>query len=90
VRRALAAALLVTALAAACGDDGGGGDDDLVELLRTEAGQSESVAGCVAERLEGDEAVDRDELEAIVRGEGSGDVETADAYSAAAAACAED
>lgn len=83
---AVAAALL---LLAGCGDDGGGGgggDDELVELLQEEGGQPEDVATCVADRL-ADEDVDRDEVEAIIRGEGSDDVDAAAAFGDATLAC---
>lgn len=85
-------------LVAGCGDDGDGGGDGgagstdpaLVELLQDEAGQPEVIATCVAERVTADERVDPDELEAIVRGEGSADVDTAAAYGDAAFRCAQD
>lgn len=89
--------LVVTVVAVGCGGDDGGGDTGsgsadpaLVELLTTEAGQPEVIATCVAERLAADERVDPDELEAIVRGEGSTDVDTATAYGDAAFGCAQD
>ncbi len=76
---------------AGCGDDVGGGssaDAELIELLQAEAGQSEAIATCVAEKLEGDDTVDRAELESIIRGDGTEDVDTADAYGDAAIDCA--
>ncbi len=71
-----------------CGDDGGG-DPELVRLLQDEAGQTETTAECIAEALDGNDAVDQDELEAIIRGEGTTDVDTADAYAGAAIECAD-
>ena len=78
----------VALLVVGCGDDGGGGasDEDLVQLLQDEGGQPESVASCVADRL-ADEDIDRDELEAIITGEGSTDAEAANAYGDATLAC---
>jgi hypothetical protein len=77
----------VALLLVGCGDDGGGdGDADLVQLLQDEGGQPEAVASCVADRL-ADEDVDRDELEAIIAGEGSSDTEAANAYGDATLAC---
>jgi hypothetical protein len=78
------AALVLTG----CGDDGGGGDGDadLVRLLQDEGRQPEAVATCVADRL-ADEDVDRDELEAIIRGDGSTDTGAANAYGDATLAC---
>jgi hypothetical protein len=75
-------------LLAGCGDDGG--DDELVQLLQQQAGQTEAIARCIAGKLEGDDSVDRDELESIIRGEGSTDTETATAYSTAALECAQE
>jgi hypothetical protein len=74
------------------GDDEGGGDStadpELVELLQSEAGQTEAIATCIAESLEGDDTVDRQELESIIGGEGSTDIDTAEAYGGAALECA--
>jgi hypothetical protein len=83
---AVAAVVLV-----GCGDDGGEGDADaeLVELLREEAGQPEAIATCIAGRLE-DADVDRDELVSIIRGEGSTDIDTSNAYGDAAFACVQE
>ncbi len=87
-------AVLACGLAlAGCGDDGegeGSADPALVELLQDEAGQTEAIATCIAEALSGDEAVDRDELEAVIRGEGTTDLATSNAYGDAALACADD
>ena len=81
-------------LAGCGGDDGGGGDrsadPELVELLQEETGQTEAIATCIAEAVEGDEAVDREQLESIIRGEGTDDIDTADAYGDAALQCAEE
>jgi hypothetical protein len=88
-----AAAGAAALLLAACGDDGGGGggaDQELVDLLQDEARQPEAIATCVAERLGDDERVDRDELESIIRGEGTTDTDTANAYGDAAIECARD
>ena len=91
-RRLLAAGALAALLLAGCGDDGGGGsaDPELVDLLREETGQSEVVASCIAEKVEADDRVDGDELEAIIRGDGTEDVDTAAAYGDAAFECAEE
>ena len=84
---ALGALVLVLA---GCGDDGGdggeGGDAGLVELLQEEAGQPEDVASCVAGRL-ADADIDEDELASIIRGEGSVDTATANAYQDATFQC---
>lgn len=81
-------------LAGCGGDDDAGGDSsadpELVELLQAEAGQTEPIATCIAEKLDGDEAVDREQLESIIRGDGTDDVDTANAYGDAALACAEE
>ncbi len=98
MKRLLPVLVLALVVAVGCGgDDGGSGDGGsgsadpaLVELLQTEGGQPEVIAVCVAERLAADERVDPDELEAIVRGEGSTDVDTATAYGDAAFGCAQD
>lgn len=85
----LAGVLLV--LVAGCGGDDGdstSADAELVELLREEARQTQEVAACIAERVEDDERVDREALESIIRGEGTDDVATAEAYGEAALACA--
>ena len=72
-----------------CGDDGGGGgDDELVDLLQDEGGLPEEVAVCTAEQL-GDVDIDQDELESIVRGEGSDDVDAADEFAGAVLECAD-
>lgn len=85
---------LVGLLLAGCGGDDTGGDSsadpELVELLQAEAGQTEAIATCIAEQLDGDEAVDREQLESIIRGEGTDDIDTADAYGDAALVCAEE
>ena len=90
------AAVLVAALLAGvpalggCGDDGATADPELVDLLQERAGQPEDLARCIAEAVDGDDDVDRAELEAIIRGQGSTDVETADAYADAVESCARD
>jgi hypothetical protein len=89
IGRAVVGGLLALVLVA-CGDDGGEADADLVDLLEDEGGQREDVAECVAERVAEDDRVDPDELESIIRGEGSTDTETADAFAEASAACAPD
>jgi hypothetical protein len=88
VRRACLALVALTLVLAACGDDGGDDDagDGLVQLLQDEAGQPEAVATCVADRLI-DEDVDEAELESIIRGEGSVDTATANAYQDATFQC---
>jgi hypothetical protein len=88
VSRVLLALGALTLVVAACGDDGGDGGDDqqLVTLLQEEGGQPEAVARCVADRL-ADEDVDQENLEAIIRGEGSVDTETANAYQDATFTC---
>jgi len=73
----------------ACGDDGGG-EGEVVELLRDVAGQTEAEAECTADLLADDDRVVAAELEAIIRGAGSTDTETADAYAQASAACTAD
>jgi hypothetical protein len=96
MRLHLAAVLAVGAcLLAACGDDGGGegggdGDPALVALLQEQAGQTEAIATCIADRVGDDPDVDRGELEAIIRGEGTDDVATSNAYGDAALACAQE
>lgn len=92
-RAVVVAAAVGGLLLAGCGGDGsaGGGssaDPELVDLLQAEAGQTEAIATCVAEKLDGDDTVDRAELESIIRGEGTADVDTADAYGDAALECA--
>lgn len=86
----LAAVAVGVVLLAGCGDDGGGRstDPELVDLLQEETGQTEAIATCIAEKLDGDEAVDRDELDSIIRGEGTEDIDTANAYGDAALECA--
>jgi hypothetical protein len=79
---------LLALVLAGCGDDGGG-DAELERLLEDEAGQSASTAECIAEELDGNDDVDQDELEAIIRGEGSTDLDTADAYAGAVIECAD-
>jgi hypothetical protein len=87
VKRAAAAVAFVLLLAG-CGDDGG--DDELVQLLQDDAHQSEAIARCIAGKVDGNDAVDRDELESIIRGDESTDTETATAYSEAALQCAQE
>ena len=92
-RVAVAGATIAVLLLAACGgDDGGSGgssaDPELVDLLQAEAGQTEAIATCIAEKLDGDQSVDRAELESIIRGEGTEDIDTANAYGDAALECA--
>jgi len=85
------ASVALGALLTGCGGDDGAessADPALVELLQEEAGQTEPIATCIAEKLEGDEAVDREQLESIIRGEGTDDIETANAYGDAALECA--
>lgn len=87
----LAAVALGVVLLAGCGGDDGDGstaDPELVDLLQEETGQTEAIATCIAEKLDGDDAVDRAELEAIIRGEGTEDIDTANAYGDAALECA--
>jgi hypothetical protein len=90
-------ALVVVALVALAGcggddggDGGGAGDPELVDLLRDETGQTEAIASCIADRVAEDPEVDRGELEAIIRGEGTTDTDTAEAYGDAALGCAQD
>lgn len=89
---AVAAALGGLVLAGCGGDDGGGSsaDPELVDLLQQETGQTEAIATCIAEKLDGDDTVDPEELEAIIRGEGTEDIDTANAYGDAALACAQE
>jgi hypothetical protein len=91
VRKVTAATLMVVVLAG-CGDDSGGGssDPELVQLLQDEAHQSEAIASCIADKVDANDAIDREELEAIIRGEGSTDTVTASAYADAALQCAEE
>ncbi len=87
MRRVVATAALVAAVLTGCGDDGGAPDEtDLVRLLE-DGGQPEAVAECVADRLADDADVDPDALESIIRGEGSTDLDTANAYGDATVAC---
>ena len=90
MRRAVPLVAVAFALVACSDDGGGGGDDELVDLLRDRGGQTEAVAECTAERLADDDRVDEAELESIIRGEGSTDTETADAFAEATAACEAD
>jgi hypothetical protein len=87
VIRVVVSAAVVAAVVTGCGDDGGGADREVVQLLEDERDLPTPVAECIADRLVDDDQVDLDELEAIVRGEGSTDVVTADAYTAAVDAC---
>jgi hypothetical protein len=92
---AVAVAVLVASalLLAGCGGDGGGEgstDPELVDLLREETGQSEAIASCIAEKVGDDGRVDQDELESIIRGEGTTDTDTAAAYGDAAIECAQE
>ena len=86
-RLVVGAAVLALVLTGCGGDDGGSGDEDLVRLLQDEADQPEAVAACIADRLADDDQVDRDALDAIIRGEGTTDTDTANAYCDAAEAC---
>ena len=90
MRRLLLALGALTLVLVACGDGDDGGDADadpgLVQLLQEEAGQPEAVATCVARRLAEDD-IDEAELESIIRGDGSVDTETANAYQDATFDC---
>jgi hypothetical protein len=91
IRQVLLVGVLALGLVACGGDDGGGdaGTDGLVQVLRDRLDVAEEQADCIAEQV-ADADVDLDEVEAIVRGEGSEDLDAADAYSGATAECIDD
>ena len=85
IRRVVGLALLALVLVACGRDDGDDADAALVGLLQDEADWSEQVATCIADRLA--DEVDREASGAIIRGEGTTDVDTANVYSDTADAC---